>query len=442
MLKNYLSLALKVLRRKPFYTFISLFGISFTLMILMLITSMGEAMLGANPPMSAVDRLVFLPQVERIKQFYDTTYVVDSVLMDDGTMHYDSTADIKEGGYNNSNGNMAYDVLDETLRDLDHVEDYTFYSNQGFVVAYLDGSKVSMQTCYADANYWRVFDFTFLHGVPFTADAVEGADKVAVITEKTAQAYFGRVASDVIGQEIELGRDRFTVLGIVARPLKEDDAINGDVFLPYTTMDARSLESDNIAGPFNAAFKAVDAAATTGIIDEIHFIAENYDMSGDAQYEVLKLKAATATEKLAREIMQEDDYGRAKLLLFLPLIVLLCLFLALPLINLINLGVSRVYERRSEIAVRKSFGADSRDILYQFLFENMFLTVIGGVIGLVLALLLIRYINANDLLGIVRLAFSLKVFLYFLLVIALFGFLSGILPALRMSRTNIADALR
>jgi putative ABC transport system permease protein len=442
MIKNYLSLALKVLRRKPFYTFISLFGISFTLMILMLITAMGDAMFGANPPISDVNQMVFLPQAERIKQFYDTTYVVDSVLMDDGTMRYDSTADIKEGGRNNSSGNMAYNFLDETLRDLDHVESYTFYSNQGFVVAYLEGSKVTMQTCYTDADYWRVFDFNFLHGVPFTADAVEGADKVAVITEKTAQEYFGRVADDVIGKEMELGRDRFTVTGIVARPLKDDDVINGGVFLPYTTIDARSLKSDDISGPFNAAFKADDKNRTRSVIDQIHFIAENYDMSGDEDYETLKLKAATATEKIASEIMQDDDFSRAKLLLFIPLVVLLSLFLALPLINLINLGVSRVYERKSEIAVRKSFGADSRDILYQFLFENMVLTVIGGAIGLVLALLLITYINANDLLGIVRLAFSLKVFLYFLLVIALFGFLSGILPALRMSRTNIANALR
>ena len=442
MIKNYLLLALKVLRRKPFYTFISLFGISFTLMILMLITSMGDAMLGANPPMSEVDRLVFLPQVERITQFYDTTYVVDSVRMDDGTMRYDSTMQTTEGGRNNSTGNMSFPFLDETLRDLEHVEAYTFYSNNGFVNAYLDGNKVTMATCYADADYWRVFDFDFLYGVPFTADAVNNADKLAVITEKVAKEYFGEVAADVVGREIDLGRDRFTITGIVARPLKEDDAINGSIFLPYTTADSRRLVSEDISGPFDAVFKATEARYTSNIINQINYIAENYDMSGDPDFEVLRLFPATATEKTAAEIMREQDVKQAKLLLFIPLGVLLTLFLALPLINLINLGVSRVYERKAEIAVRKSFGADSRDILYQFLFENMVLTMIGGAVGCILALLLIRYINANDLLGIVRLSFSLKVFVYFLIVIALFGLLSGILPALRMSRTNVADALR
>ncbi|CAH1001068.1 hypothetical protein LEM8419_02025 [Neolewinella maritima] len=442
MIKNYLTLALKVLRRKPFYTFVSLFGISFTLMILMLITSMGDAMFGANPPMTDVNKMVFLPQAERILQFYDTTYVVDSVRMDDGRMRYDSTANVREGGMNNSTGNLAFHFLDQTLRGLDRVASYTFYSNDGFVDAYLDGRKLTMSTCYTDADYWEVFDFDFLYGQPFTADAVAGADKVVVITEVVAREYFGEVTADVIGREIALGRERFTVAGIVARPYKDDDSINGDVFMPYTTIDNRKLQSDNISGPFNAVFKAEDKAHTAGIIDEIHFIAETYDMSGDEDYEILKLTAATATEKMAAEIMQEDDLRQAKLLLFIPLITLLTLFVALPLINLINLSVSRVYERRSEIAVRKAFGADSRSILYQFLFENMVLTVIGGLIGLALALLLIRYINANDLLGIVRLAFSARVFVYFLLLIAVFGLLSGLLPALRMSRTNVADALR
>ena len=442
MIKNYLLLALKVLRRRPFYTFISLFGISFTLMILMLITSMGDAMLGANPPMSEVDRLVFLPQIERFIEFYDTTYTVDSVLMDDGSMRYDSTVEVAAGGRNNASGNMSFPFLDQTLRGLEHVEAYTFYNNNGFVNAYLDGRKVTMSTCYTDADYWRVFDFKFLYGVPFTADAIEGADKVVVITEVVAREYFGQVAQNVIGQQINLGDDRFTVSGIVARPLKDDDAINASIFLPYTTADPRDLTGDNPAGPFDAVFKARDARYTKNVIDQIHFIAENYDMSGDPDYEILKLYAATAIDKMAGEILLEQDYRKAKLFLFIPLGILLTLFLALPLINLINLGVSRVYERKSEIAVRKSFGADSRDILYQFLFENMVLTVIGGAVGCILALLLIRYINANDLVGIVRLSFSLKVFVYFLIVIALFGLLSGILPALRMSRTNVADALR
>ena len=58
------------------------------------------------------------------------------------------------------------------------------------------------------------------------------------------------------------------------------------------------------------------------------------------------------------------------------------LFMLLPAVNLVNLNVSRIMERASEIGVRKSFGASSRVLVGQFLVENVALTLIGGAIGL------------------------------------------------------------
>ncbi|MEO0733377.1 MAG: ABC transporter permease, partial [Bacteroidota bacterium] len=80
MFKNYLTLALKVLKRKPFYTFISLFGISFTLMILMLLTSLINATLGENPPMGKADRMIIMPTLERTRTETDTILHVDTVM--------------------------------------------------------------------------------------------------------------------------------------------------------------------------------------------------------------------------------------------------------------------------------------------------------------------------------------------------------------------------
>src|SRR5256885_1583041 len=61
------------------------------------------------------------------------------------------------------------------------------------------------------------------------------------------------------------------------------------------------------------------------------------------------------------------------------------LFMALPTLNLVNLNVSRILERASEIGVRKAFGASSRALLGQFLVENVVLTLIGGALGLALS---------------------------------------------------------
>ena len=56
MLKNYLKIALKVLVRHKLFTFISLFGISFTLLILILITSLIDHTFGPEPPETKLDR--------------------------------------------------------------------------------------------------------------------------------------------------------------------------------------------------------------------------------------------------------------------------------------------------------------------------------------------------------------------------------------------------
>ena len=443
MIKNYLSLAFKVLRRRPFYTFISLFGISFTLMILMLITSMGDALLGANAPVSDLDRLVYNPMLERYTAFNDTTYTVDTIVMDNGDVRLDSTMNVEpNGSTNNSTGWMSYHFLENNMSNLEDVEVYTILSNGSNISGYLDGRKVSLSVYYTDADYWQVFDFQFMHGQPYGRDAVEQGSRVAVLTERAAMNYFGTVAADVIGRNMILGDQTYRVAGIVERPLKDDQTIMGDVFLPLTVMDSRTLSATTVYGAFQVVYKATSPAKRASIKRQIDFLAENFEMPPGSDYENIRFFPGTATEMFAGTILGERDYEKAQLMLFLPLLVMVLLFLALPLINLINLNVSRVYERRAEIAVRKAFGADSRDILYQFIFENLVITFIGGAVGMLLAVGVIRYVNANDLLGIARLSFSPVIFGYFLLVILLFGLLSGLLPAYRMSRTNIGPALR
>jgi putative ABC transport system permease protein len=121
---------------------------------------------------------------------------------------------------------------------------------------------------------------------------------------------------------------------------------------------------------------------------------------------------------------------------------LLLLFILLPTLNLINLNVSRILERSAEIGVRKAFGAHSQNILLQLLFENVVLTFLGGFLGLVLALGALFLINDSNILPETVLRFNLAVFLYSLLICLLFGIISGLLPAWRMSKLQIANAIK
>ena len=71
------------------------------------------------------------------------------------------------------------------------------------------------------------------------------------------------------------------------------------------------------------------------------------------------------------------------------------LFVLLPTVNLVNINVSRIMERASEIGVRKAFGASARTLVGQFIVENVLLTLIGGLIGLVLSLFVLRALNES-----------------------------------------------
>ena len=118
------------------------------------------------------------------------------------------------------------------------------------------------------------------------------------------------------------------------------------------------------------------------------------------------------------------------------------LFMLLPALNLINLNSSRISERSSEIGVRKAFGANSLTLAWQFIVENIVVTLLGGTIGLFLALGILEIIENSNLITRVELGLQMNVFLLAIFLCLVFGLLSGVLPAYRMSKIQVVNALK
>jgi putative ABC transport system permease protein len=114
----------------------------------------------------------------------------------------------------------------------------------------------------------------------------------------------------------------------------------------------------------------------------------------------------------------------------------------LPTLNLVNLQVSRILERASEIGVRKAFGASSRTLVGQFVVENVALTVVGGVLGFLVSRLVLDALTASGFLAYARFTMNPRIFLYGFGLAVFFGVLSGAYPAWRMSRLHPVLALR
>ncbi|MGB1217660.1 MAG: FtsX-like permease family protein, partial [Saprospiraceae bacterium] len=79
--------------------------------------------------------------------------------------------------------------------------------------------------------------------------------------------------------------------------------------------------------------------------------------------------------------------------------------------------------------------------IYQFVTENIIITLIGGASSFLISFLLIYTINNSSIGSTFHLAFNGKLFIYSFLICILFGIISGIIPAWRMSKLHIVEAL-
>jgi putative ABC transport system permease protein len=135
---------------------------------------------------------------------------------------------------------------------------------------------------------------------------------------------------------------------------------------------------------------------------------------------------------------EEVQTGTVRLIFILAAL----LFITLPTMNLISINLSRIMERASEIGVRKAFGASSRSLIGQFVLENVVLTVIGGAIGFVLAVIALPALSRLELIPYATFDINFRIFGYCMLLAAIFGAISGAYPAWRMSRMHPVNALR
>jgi putative ABC transport system permease protein len=411
MLNHYLVLAVKVLLRRKFFTFISLFGISFTLLVLTVVAAMLDHSFG--------------PGVEEPRQ-NRTLYAGRAVMY---------------GPHSTWSSDAGYKLLDRYARDLPGVERLSLYENSRTVHTYLDGRKISSGMKRTDDQYWKILEFAFIEGGPYGTDDVNQARFVAVINRTTRQRIFA--GKEALGQTLEADGQRFKVVGVVEDVSELRAAPFADIWVPYTTAKTDAYKRE-IMGGWNALALARDEAAMAGIHDEFNSRLLRAELPDPKTYQAIVAPFETKFQAFARLMPTADrkdpepQVARAVGLLAL----LGVLFLLVPTVNLVNINVSRIMERASEIGVRKAFGAPARTLVGQFLVENVLLTLIGGTIGYLLSFVVLDALAKSGIVAYAHFTINIRVFAYGMLLAALFGFISGVYPAWRMSRLNPVQALK
>ena len=439
MLKNYFKIALKVMMRKKFFSFISLFGISFTLMILMVVTAFLDTELGSHAPLSSQDKMIFLDRIEMKFMKPDTTIQIDTSYQNE-QMQVDTNYTYDEVQTSMSASSLGYYFLDKYMRNIEAAEKYSFYTAGHSYDVFVNNNKLTLAANYVDASFWEIFDFQFLQGSCFFEQQVQNQAQVAVITQRAAKEYFGK--EEAIGKEMLLDNKHIKIIGVLKTPPSNQLFLDSDIYLPLTNVNPRRLSSLHFLGGFKAVYLAAQPHQTTAIKAEIKKKIALVQLPDPKKFNRLKVTTASFLENYAEGLFHENDPEKSKRNFIYILGGLLLLFFLLPTLNLVNINVSRILERSSEIGLRKAFGANSNDILYQFVFENIILTLIGGAIGFVLALLLLYVLNSSQVFPETVLSFNYQVFFYSLIISLFFGVLSGLIPAYKMSKIHIVNALK
>lgn len=409
MLKNYFKIAIAVLRRRKFFTFISLFGISFTLTIVMTATALLENVMSPTYPDYNRERSLYVQRV--------------------------TLKNTKEGWINSSSA--SYNFVSRYVSTLKKPEKIAFFTYGTSTNAYVNNKKILLEVKYTNDVYWDVTAYEFLAGKPYTKQQIASAERVAVISERTRKAYFGDQVN-VTGKYIEVDNVNYRVNGVVRGVPRTNRNFFGDVYLPYTVSKS-GYDDKGLMGNFGIVLLAKSEADMPAMRTEYQKMLSKIPVDGE--YDRLYAHADTLWQDLARRLFGSDDaVGFGKMIVIVSLFLLL--FLLLPTINLVNINITRIMERSSEIGVRKAFGASSKTLVYQFLVENIILTLLGGLIGLILSYLVIYFFNQSGFTPDFKLSLNFTVLVVGLLICLIFGLLSGVYPAWRMSRLNVVAALK
>jgi len=241
---------------------------------------------------------------------------------------------------------------------------------------------------------------------------------VAVLGHKVAEDLFGEESP--VGEKVKLGEYRYQIMGVIEEKGGEGSMSPDDkVFVPITTAQ-RQFDKHNINLIFAQVRSNDEVSSTVPLVEEV--LKRRLD---EEDFTVLDQKEMLSTVSNILNTLTAALGGIA------------AISLLVGGIGIMNIMLVSVTERTREIGLRKALGATPDVILTQFLIEAVFLSIGGGIVGIMIgwggALLLNRFMPAAITLWSIILAF---------VVSATVGIVFGIAPAKKASQLSPIEALR
>lgn len=410
MIKSYIKVMLRNLKKQKAFAAIHTFGLTAGMSFALLIGIFSWSALQVNQNLADVEQLFILRSHDKKTTESDAWFAPAPL--------------VKEAVH-------QYPTLFESY--------YRFWDRQ---ITVSKGDKhFRIQSMIGDSTFLDIFGFRVLYG---NAQSALTNPNSMVVTAKTAYRFFGRV--DVVGEALDLttevnGKKDFVITAVLADLEKKNavsDLMNMDaqIFLPlsnrtdFTLSDPALWTSDIINY-----IKLTPTAHTNDATAAINSILEKNTEHLTSKNKAIILDAI-------RDYYLTANNGAVKKLI-ISLIAIVAFILILALCNFINITIGNSLSRLKEIGVRKVIGGVKKQIIFQFLTESVVLSAVAGLFSVVLYEFSRSYTStlldaALPSVG----AFSIDFWLIIVTSVLVIGFLAGAYPAIYLSRSKAIESLK
>ncbi|WP_417592834.1 ABC transporter permease [Parasphingorhabdus sp.] len=329
-------------------------------------------------------------------------------------------------GGGDSPAQFKEDDVDAVRTQIGGVE-YVAPQTTASVTAIYEAQNWSTTVTGTTNDYFAASQLELAEGRIFSEAEETAGKSVCVIGETVRSSLFRD--DEAIGRKIRLNDISCQVIGLLTKRGQSGFGLDPDdqVIMPIKTVMRRLTGNQDVIAFQVAVDPAYDSTAVSAAIAKLLRERRNLTSGSEDDFNILDSKQLS------------DTLSGTTRTLTLLLGAVAAVSLIVGGVGIMNIMLVSVTERTHEIGIRLAIGAVQREVLLQFLVEAVVLSCLGGIIGLILAL--IATIGLSSLFGL-PFIFNVQINLLAFAFAALIGVVFGYFPARRAASLNPIDALR
>ncbi len=360
-----------------------------------------------------------------------------------------------------------------TVRDVESIKrilpDLTQISPEIILDTYVirNGFRRSAKLVGVEPAYFSIYDFKLSEGSVFNDEQLKFGAPVCIIGSGLKSRFFP--TENPIGKSIKVGTHWLTIVGVMSERVVSQASIsklgirdfNMDVYIPlqsvlvrYRNRDLITAEAIRLAAQNSRGFVFISGQNNSSSENEAE--KKNYHQLDRLVLQVDKTEKLQTTAEIISRMLKRRHFDVVDYEIEIPELLLKqqqrtndifnYVLFAIALISLLvggigimNIMLASVLERIKEIGLRLAIGAQKSDVVQQFLFEAIMISVSGGILGVILGALLAYLVSSFA--GIPTIITFASIVLSFG-VAASVGLIFGIAPARRAAEQDPISSLR